>query len=148
MLLRCYLLHRPSSCTGAASNSARHSHRSTACNVGLVGSIVDALKATLADEAVHAATEDAVLEAVLRWAEHDEPARGGHLLELLDHVRLDRLSAECFKYALSLSVVTSRPAAVLKLSVGYAARTQATYTPSPSSQGGDDGQGAKRQRTA
>ena len=49
----------------------------------------------LEDEAVHAATEDAVLEAVLRWVEHDEDERRGHLLGLLDHVRLRRISTAC-----------------------------------------------------
>ena len=54
-----------------------------------------------------------------RWVEHDEDERGCHLLALLDHVRLDRISTACFKYALASPAVLGNLDVITKLSVGY-----------------------------
>ena len=102
----------------------------------------ETLEATLADAAVHAAGEDAVLEAVLRWVEHDAAGRGGDLLALLDHVRLPDVSAACFKYALESPVVASQQPALMKLSMGFASKAKSDYVPA------DGGHRSKRQRTA
>ena len=105
-------------------------------------SSVHAWLASIPDEAVHAASEDAVLEAVLRWVEHDAGTRGAHLLALLDHVRIPDISAACFKYALASPAVLSQPPVLAKISVGFASKTPDDYVPA------DGGRGSKRQRTA
>ena len=82
----------------------------------------EALTTLLGKDAIHAADEDAVLDAVLRWVGHDQQARGQHLEALLDLVNLDAVSKETLAEASKSPVVHgSNMAVVLKLMMHGAA---------------------------
>jgi hypothetical protein len=78
-----------------------------------LGSSVEALTALLGKDAIHAADEDAVLDAVLRWVGHDQKKRGEHLEALLDLVNLGAISKDTLAEASKNPAVLGSSRAVL-----------------------------------
>lgn len=80
-----------------------------------LGISFEKITSLLGKDAIHAADEDAVLDAVLRWVGHDQEKRGEHLEALLDLVNLGAVSNESLSQAATNPSIRSNLAAVLKL---------------------------------
>jgi hypothetical protein len=100
----------------AAEQCTAHNFDLASTSHVFLGSRVEALTALLGKDAIHAADEDAVLDAVLRWVGHDQEKRGEHLEALLDLVNLGAVSKDTLAEASKSPVVQgSNMAVVLKL---------------------------------
>ena len=112
---------------------------------------VDTVKALLDDAGIHAGGdgrggEDTVLQAVLAWVEHDAAARKQYLCALLDGVRLQQTSLECFAAAARAKCVLSDPAAMTKLTLGFSSRGTSAHTGAHTGGGGGGSRASKRAR--